>query len=205
MWEVKFPYWRSLFCLKPIYISTSVFLPPKQTTPWEFPRRRRIMFVFLPRGGSKDMILEHLSRHYVTRLLILGGLYSLQPPLLRSSGACPPPPNCARLITYWMPLVHRTKGDFQRSYFLEDRTKINLAIDKTSTLFWVPIRTQTLRLRSSAILTLLPPHTVQSKQIKSSQRRAQQNHRWSVEPGGCKEPGGWRSLFCILPGGPPLS
>lgn len=170
--------------MKPIYISTSVFLPPKQTTPWEFPQTRRILFVFLPRGGSKDMILENLSRNHVPCLLIPGGLYSLQPLPLRSSGTCPAQPNLYKagyLLDASCP---------QRSYFLEDRTKINLAIDKTSTFFWVPIRTQTLRLRPSALLTLLPPHTVQSKQVKSSQRRAQQNHRWSVEPRGCEEPGG---------------
>lgn len=47
--------------------------------------------------------------------------------------------------------------------------------------------------------TLVPPHAEQSKKIKSSQRRAKQNHRWCVEPGGHKKaflhPSWWSTML----------
>lgn len=81
--------------MKPISISKIVFF--LQTTLWELPPTKKIISVFLPREGPREMILGNSSRNSRSHTpQVRRGLCSLSPCPEGSSGAAPPQPNVGK-------------------------------------------------------------------------------------------------------------
>lgn len=134
--------------MKPVYILKSVFLPPKPTTPWEFPQTGRITFAFLKKALGTCSYKTCQGTRCHMPLDSIGDSVSAGPPSSCPGGVHGYLLTSAQCVQSSLPTGCLSPWDHwwftEILVFWEGRTKINLAVGKSSMLFWISIRTWTL-------------------------------------------------------------